>query len=126
MPDFANGKICYLEMPAVDVERSASFYSSVFGWSIRKRGDGTTAFDDGVGQVSGTWDTARKPHSEPGILIHIMVADIEASVAAVRANGGEIVKPADHDAPNIYALFRDPAGNVMGIFEEPSLRKDKK
>ena len=52
-PTLGNGKICYVEIPALDVRRSAEFYSKVFGWQIRQRGDGATAFDDGVGQVSG-------------------------------------------------------------------------
>jgi predicted enzyme related to lactoylglutathione lyase len=52
-PTFTNGKICYLEMPATDVVRSADFYKRVFGWNIRKRGDGSIAFDDTTGQVSG-------------------------------------------------------------------------
>ena len=54
-PASANGKICYIEMPATDVARSADFYTRVFGWKVRQRGDGSTAFDDGVGQVSGAW-----------------------------------------------------------------------
>ena len=54
-PTLGNGKICYVEMPANDVQRSAEFYEKVFGWKIRTRGDGATAFDDGVGEVSGTW-----------------------------------------------------------------------
>ncbi|TLZ01651.1 MAG: VOC family protein, partial [Gammaproteobacteria bacterium] len=45
-PTLANGKICYLELPAVDITRSAAFYTEVFRWSMRKRGDGATAFDD--------------------------------------------------------------------------------
>ena len=45
MPDgYANGKICYIDMPAVDIARSADFYARVFGWKIRQRGDGSTAF----------------------------------------------------------------------------------
>ena len=44
-PTFANGKISYIEMPAADIARSADFYKKVFGWAIRKRGDGSTAFD---------------------------------------------------------------------------------
>jgi predicted enzyme related to lactoylglutathione lyase len=47
-PTLANGKICYIEMPAIDVQRSAEFYEKVFGWGIGKRGDGAIAFDDGV------------------------------------------------------------------------------
>jgi uncharacterized protein len=54
-PTFANGKICYIEMPAIDITRSADFYTKVFGWHTRRRGDGSLAFDDAVGEVSGTW-----------------------------------------------------------------------
>ena len=52
-PTIKNGKICYIEMPATDVARSADFYSRSFGWKIRQRGDGATAFDDTTGEVSG-------------------------------------------------------------------------
>ncbi len=45
-PTHANGKICYLELPALDVRGSAEFYEKVFGWRLRKRGDGATAFDE--------------------------------------------------------------------------------
>jgi predicted enzyme related to lactoylglutathione lyase len=55
MSTSANGKICYIEMPATEIARSADFYERVFGWKIRKRGDGRTAFDDTVGGVSGAW-----------------------------------------------------------------------
>ena len=55
----APGKICYLEIPALDVERSVGFYETVFGWTIRRRNDGEVKFDDTVGEVSGTWVTGR-------------------------------------------------------------------
>ena len=58
-PTLGNGKICYVEMPSSDVQRSTEFYEKVSGWKIRKRGDGAIAFDDGVGDVSGTWVTGR-------------------------------------------------------------------
>ena len=54
-PTLRNGKICYLEMPASDIKTSANFYKEVFGWNTRTRGDGAIAFDDTVGEVSGTW-----------------------------------------------------------------------
>jgi hypothetical protein len=118
-PTLGNGKICYIEMPAGDVERSARFYADVFGWKVRTRGDGSTAFDDGVGEVSGTWVTGRPPTGDPGLLFYIMVDDIEAAVAAVRANGGEIVQPVGVDAPELTARFLDPGGNVVGLYQEP-------
>ena len=51
-----HGKICYLEIPANAAEASAQFYSRIFGWKVRTRGDGELAFDD-PGGVSGTWVT---------------------------------------------------------------------
>ena len=62
-PTYGHGKICYVEIPATDVARSAAFYETAFGWKTRKRGDGALAFDDGVGEVSGTWVTGRPPMS---------------------------------------------------------------
>src|SRR5262249_23985438 len=44
-------RMCYLEIPAADPEKSADFYEKVFGWNIRKRGSGRPSFDD-AGVVS--------------------------------------------------------------------------
>ena len=119
-PDYGNGKICYIEMPATDIARSSEFYQKVFGWNVRKRGDGALAFDDGVGQVSGTWKTGRAPAGAPGLLVYIMVDDAAATVDAIVAAGGKIVQPIGVDAPEITARFSDPAGNIIGIYQEPA------
>lgn len=119
-PSSEHGKVCYIEIPAIDLERSASFYRSVFGWALRKRGDGKTAFDDRVGGVSGTWVLGRPPAREPGLLIYIMVDSVAAAADAVIAHGGEIVQPIGVDAPEVTARFRDPGGNVIGLYQEPS------
>ena len=58
-PTFANGKICYIEVPSRHINESSSFYNKVFGWQVRTKGEGSVAFDDGVGEVSGTWRTDR-------------------------------------------------------------------
>ncbi len=118
-PTLANGKICYIEMPATDVHRSAHFYAKVFGWHIRKRGDGSTAFDDTTGEVSGTWLVGRPAALQPGLLFYIMVDSVTATIDKVIAHGGEIVQPLGVDAPEITARFRDPGGNVMGLYQEP-------
>jgi predicted enzyme related to lactoylglutathione lyase len=119
-PTKANGKICYIEIPAADVQRSAEFYKNVFGWQIRQRGDGHTAFDDTVGEVSGTWVLGRPAAKAPGLMIYIMVDSVAETVDAVIANGGEIAQPIGADAPEITARFRDPAGNVIGLYQEPA------
>ncbi len=118
-PTLANGKICYLEIPANDIQGSAEFYQKAFGWQLRQRGDGAIAFDDGVGEVSGTWVTGRPP-ATPGMLIYIMVDNVAATIEALVANGGELVQPVGADAPEITARFRDPGGNVVGLYQQPS------
>jgi len=62
--------------------------------------------------------TGRPPSAEAGLLFYIMVDDAEAAVAAV-AHGGEIVQPIGVDALEVTARFRDPAGNVIGLYQEP-------
>ena len=117
-PTLANGKICYIEMPASDIARSAEFYKRVFAWNIRKRGDGNTSFDDTVGEVSGTWVTGRPPAAKPGLLFYVMVDSVAAILDVIVANGGEIVQPIGGDALEITARFRDPGGNVIGLFQQ--------
>jgi predicted enzyme related to lactoylglutathione lyase len=116
-PTLANGKICYVEMPAVDVARSAGFYERVFGWNIRKRADGGASFDDTVSEVSDSWVLGRTPASVPGLLFYVMVYSVAATVDVIVANGGKIVQPIGADAPEITARFRDLAGNVIGLHQ---------
>ena len=119
-PTLANGKICYLEIPAIDIASSADFYKSVFGWNIRKRGDGSISFDDATGEVSGTWVLGRPPANSPGLLVYVMVDNVAATLEVIVSRGGEIVQPIGADAPEITARFSDPAGNVIGLYQEPA------
>lgn len=120
-PTIANGKICYLEIPAADITVSSNFYKEVFGWNIRHRTDGSIAFDDGVGEVSGSWILNRKVIADTGILIYILVDDIENAILKIISCGGIIVQPVGMDAPEITARFTDPAGNLFGLYQEPQV-----
>jgi predicted enzyme related to lactoylglutathione lyase len=121
MTRHTDGKICYVEIPALDPRRSAEFYAAVFGWSMRRRGDGATAFDDAAGEVSGSFVTGPAPQAEPGLMLYVMVADAAATLERVVAHGGAIVQPVHPDAPEVVARFRDPAGNLLGIYQERTL-----
>jgi predicted enzyme related to lactoylglutathione lyase len=121
-PTFGNGKICYIEIPTSDIDRAANFYSTVFGWNVRKRSEGSTGFDDGVGEVSGSWVLGRPPGTSVGILIHIMVDSAEATVEKIVANGGVIIQEIGKEAPEITARFTDLDGNIFSIYQEPASR----
>ena len=120
-PDYRTGKICYIEIPAIDITESAQFYQRVFNWNIRQRDDGSTAFDDTVGKVSGTWVSDRSPADVSGLVVYIMVANAATTIDAIIAADGEIVLPVNPDEHEIYAHFRDPAGNILGIYQQPGL-----
>jgi len=48
-----------------------------------------------------------------------MVDSVAATIDAVVANGGVLVQPIGADAPETTARFKDPAGNVVGLYQEP-------
>jgi predicted enzyme related to lactoylglutathione lyase len=114
---YGNGKICYLEIPSSDFAKSARFFETVFNWRIRTNMEGNISFDDGVGEVSGTWVKGRKPMTDTGILISIMVDNAETTVEAISANGGIITQQIGKNFPEITAHFTDPAGNLWGIYQ---------
>src|SRR5689334_2957928 len=118
-PTIGNGKICYVEIPSKDAKASSEFYQRVFGWKIRTRGDGATAFDDGVGEVSGAFVKGRKPSAEVGALVYVMVNSVEETIQKIIDAGGKIVQPMGADAPEITARFKDLDGNIFGLYQEP-------
>jgi uncharacterized protein len=114
-------RICYLHIPAIDAHQSAAFYEQVFGWNIRHRDTHRPSFDDATANVSGAWFTDRVPSGEAGLLISIWVENIDATLALVVAHGGEIVEAPHPDSPgstSYIATFRDPAGNLIGLYRE--------
>lgn len=115
----SHGKIVYLEIPTEDVQGSAQFYREVFGWRTRERSDGALAFDDTPGEVSGAFRTGRPAQQEPGLLVYVNVADVASSIRQVEASGGAVVQPIGGDPGEITARFRDPAGNMLALYQEP-------
>jgi len=113
-----HGGLSYLHIPAVDVHQSAAFYEQVFGWKIHGRDTARPGFDGGTGHVSGAWVTDQAISREPGLLPYIYVDRIDDTIEQVEAQGGEIVK-APYPEGNLWvATFRDPAGNVLGLWQE--------
>ncbi|HUJ39427.1 MAG TPA: VOC family protein [Candidatus Acidoferrales bacterium] len=60
------------------------------------------------------------PTAAPGLLFYILVDSVAATVDKVIANGGEIVQPIGANAPELTARFRDPGGNVVGLYQHPA------
>jgi uncharacterized protein len=48
-----------------------------------------------------------------------MIDSVADTIEMVMSNGGTIVQPIGMDAPGITARFGDPAGNVVGLYQQP-------
>lgn len=115
-----HGMVCYLEIPANRSEDSASFYSRIFGWKVRPRGDGNLAFEDS-GSVGGTWVKEVDRTPDEHTRVYIMVDDIARSLQEIEQSGGTVLTPRTEIGPGMgaFAAFSDPVGNEFGLYEEP-------
>lgn len=55
------------------------------------------------------------------LLIYIMVDSVAETIDAIIAHGCEIAQPIGADAPEVTARFCDPGGNLIGLYQEPSI-----
>ncbi len=114
-------RFCYIEIPSLDPQHSAAFYENVFGWNIRHRDTPRPSFDDATRNVSGAWVTGRQIAHQPTLFPYIWVDNLDATLSNVTAHGGTIADSPHPDSPGStskIATFRDPAGNLLGLYQE--------
>jgi predicted enzyme related to lactoylglutathione lyase len=113
------GGVSYLRIPSRDVVQSAEFYRAVFGW--RLRGDPEEpSFSDGTGHVIGHWRTDLPAAGKAGVLPYIYVAHLDETLRTATERGAELVTPPYPEGNLRIATIRDPAGNVIGIWQDGS------
>jgi predicted enzyme related to lactoylglutathione lyase len=103
----APAPIVFFDIAGPDAAKLKAFYAANFGWSI----DGADAIK--TPKLEGTLR-----QDPPETLIYLGVPDIDAALKAINASGGSTVMPR-MVIPNVvtFALFKDPAGNRMGLVE---------
>jgi predicted enzyme related to lactoylglutathione lyase len=114
---FRASGISYLRIPAADPRRAAAFYEAVFGWTVRSDRD-DPSFEDGTGHVIGHFVADQPVAGEAGLRPYVYVEDLGETLERVVAEGGEIVTPPYPEGDLRVATFRDPAGNVVGLWEK--------
>jgi len=111
-----HGKLSYLRIPATDVERSAAFYAEVFGWTLRGNAS-HRSFSDASEELIGAFVTTQEVSSRPGFLPFIYVQGLDAILARIESSGGHVVSAPYPEGDLWLATFRDPAGNVVGLWQ---------
>jgi uncharacterized protein len=112
------GAITYLHMPATDVRQAAAFYREVFGWRINNPDSDRPSFDTPNGHLSGAWVSDHLTATESGLQPYIYVDDADDTLARILAHGGEIVTSPFPEGLLTVATFRDPAGNLLGLWHD--------
>jgi uncharacterized protein len=115
---FEHGRLSYIQIPATNVRASGDFYASVFGWQVGAGDDKHLSFSDATRGMIGAWVTERVSSREAGVLPYIYVHGIDAVLERIKNRGGEIVKPPYPEGDLWVATFRDPGGNVIGIWQQ--------
>jgi predicted enzyme related to lactoylglutathione lyase len=123
-------KVVHFEIPADDVDRAKKFYGSVFGWELQTMdmGDGeytsvkTTAIDEQTqlptepGAINGGMFQRDERLTTP--VITIDVDGIDDALKQVEDAGGSTIQPRTAiPGMGAFAYFKDPEGNVMGLWE---------
>ena len=113
---FRPAGISYLRIPSQEPQQTAAFYESVFGWSVNKdRPD--PSFEDGTGHVIGHFIADQPVAGEAGVRPYIYVETIDDTLEQVAANGGSVITAPYAEGDLWVATFRDPAGNVLGVWQ---------
>lgn len=117
------GAITYLHIGASDVRGAAAFYGDVFGWTIRGADGDRPSFEDTSGRLSGAWirrEHALRSDGGPGLLPYVYVEDVAETVDRIVDHGGTIVADPFPEGALTVATFRDPAGNLVGLWHDTS------
>ena len=113
--------ICYLEIPAPNIEAAGSFYSSVFGWKITPS-DLTNKkyweFSTGDSGLTGGLDSSKSTQFNGGVILYLKVEDIDLTLIKIKEFGGSVLR-SKFDIGSGYgcsAIFNDPNGNTLGLY----------
>lgn len=117
----------WVKIRTSNLEPSARYYGDLFGWKITEKesalGSDVWLFDTGSTprmknlRRGGFFLT---PKSEPmGILVYVVVDDMEATLKRATELGGSIVRGEDATGAGGYSAFiADPTGNVLALYQD--------
>ncbi len=108
----------YVEFPACDLSATKAFFEAAFGWTFTDFGPDYSAFSK-QGLDGGFFRAEQASTTESGgALLVIYSEDLEASLRAVQAAGGRIVKPIFDFPGGRRFQFLEPSGNELAVWAQ--------
>ena len=119
------GTPCWTDLSTTDPAAARDFYGALFGWELEVGGSETGNYATaliGGRRVCGINGMPLEGGGHPPYwATYLATSDIEASVAAVEANGGTVVAaPMDVMGMGRMAYVQAPGGGVAGLWQAGS------
>lgn len=115
------GTFVHLDLTVPDAPGLRDFYADVVGWKPEPLGDDWMMMArDGTAAAGVCHARSENADLPPHWLAYIAVDDLDASLAAAKARGGEVVAGPKGEGPGSYAVIRDPAGAVLALIRPQS------
>jgi predicted enzyme related to lactoylglutathione lyase len=124
-----SGKVVHFEIPFDDGDRARSFYGEAFGWNVMEMPEmsytmassGPTT-DQGMpsepGYINGGMFERSDEWPAKGPVITVDVESIDEALIKIEKLGGSTVTAKQPVGDmGFAAYFKDPEGNVMGLWE---------
>ena len=121
------GDWCHIDVVSGDHARARRFYGEVFGWTFDEASEGMgytgvktseNGIESGIGGLAQS--VGARPPASNGVVPYILAPDIDATLAAVEQAGGSVEIPrTDVYSFGEFAHFRDPDGNIIGLWRDP-------
>jgi predicted enzyme related to lactoylglutathione lyase len=117
--------IMHFEIASPNLEKATEFYRELFDWDVgEERMDGYRLVQTAEGSIGG--GLLRTPEGVfPYVTVYVGVEDLKATLVRAEELGGKvIVEPMPIPRFGEFAMFQDPDGVMMGLFEELSRAGD--
>lgn len=114
----------FIEIPAADFTRAVKFYETVFSIKLTLcdscESEKMAFFNSFTNKpnLAISWSADFHP-SKDGVLIHLKVENIEATLQQINANGGKTIRPKtkiEAEGMGYFSLFLDSECNRLGLY----------
>lgn len=116
---------CWYELMTSDAQGAATFYGKVIGWRVSAPAEGSAMDyrmiqrEDGglTGGVLQLTEHMLAGGARPAWVPYLAVADIDAGLTAVQADGATALMPVTRIAEGSFAMVADPQGAVFYLMQ---------
>lgn len=110
-------EINYIEFQVSDMAQAQQFYGAAFDWKFNDYGPGYAGIQKhGGGEVGGLRLTSEVATGGPLVILYS--SDLDRSLVAVRAAGGNVTQEPFEFPGGRRFHFKDPSGNELAVWSD--------